>query len=459
MLSGDVADLVQRRLHVAGRLGVLHERVRVGVLRDGVARVGGGAADARRGDEQDDGGDPERDRVARRVSALPDAIDPRETDRGGERERRDDVRREPPRHDVRHDRVAEDARRAPVEAELDDVPRPVPPVSLATEPDDREDAGDRRGVREDLREAADERHGRVVGHPLRRPRVGERLPRLDRRGVDDVDERPGAPEHPVHVRDRRVEGDDHDDEEDDGARERAEEREGGTDVGRSDPLADGVGDAPHETALAHRGDEEVSVDDEDARAEPRDGVEQRVLLHRERERERERAGEDVAGPSARVRPRPEPERRHHAGGDEQVVAHEPRVVEERGAGGEQETERDDLVVTEAVPVEVGGEREETAAERGDEAHRDVAGTEDGEDDAVDVREERAVDDRTVLPPPDGHVVEDPVGDAPLVLMSDARAERDESGDEREDRDPEEGGERAAEPAETRVHGRSVGRSS
>jgi len=76
-----------------------------------------------------------------------------------------------------------------------------------------------------------------------------------------------------------------------------------------------------------------------------------------------------------------------------------------------------------------------AADDGDgHAHREVVGAPDGEQPAVDVLDERAVDDAPVGERPRLLVVDDPVGDATLVPVGDAVAEEDKPGQEGQESD-------------------------
>jgi hypothetical protein len=117
--------------------------------------------------------------------------------------------------------------------------------------------------------------------------------------------------------------------------------------------------------------------------------------------------------------------------DDEVAPHEPREVEEDRVGREQQRQRDDLAVAEPVAEQQRRQREEAAEQRRREPHGVVAPARHREHEIVHVVEERAVDDGPVVVGAGPDVVEDPVGDPPLVPVGDAVAEQEEPGEEGE----------------------------
>ncbi len=174
-------------------------------------------------------------------------------------------------------------------------------------------------------------------------------------------------------------------------------------------------------------EEQSVVEQQDERAQPREDVEQDVLLRREAERQRRGSGVDVSRLAGRLCTEVEAEREHHERREQYVVAHEPRVVEDDGIHREEERERHHLGVAEMVAVQPRRERHQTGDERDRQSGHEVARAEQLEQDAVHLREKRAVNRRIVVPDTGLLIANRPVTDTGFVPVGEPGSETDTAG--------------------------------
>ncbi len=170
------------------------------------------------------------------------------------------------------------------------------------------------------------------------------------------------------------------------------------------------------------------------RAEPGEDVDDGVLLRGEAKRHEEGHSVEESGPSRVVEADQQAERGEHERRDEDVAAHEPRVKEHDGVDREQKRHPHRLAIAQVGTEQERRQRQQTADDGDGQAHREVVRPERGEHVAVDVLDERAVDDAPVGERAGLAVVERPVGHAPLVEVGWARPQEGESECECEYRD-------------------------
>jgi len=198
------------------------------------------------------------------------------------------------------------------------------------------------------------------------------------------------------------------------------------------------------------------VEHQGAGAEPAEDVEDGVLLGREPEAGGGRARPEVAvAPGVRGADE-QAERDEHERRDEDVVAVEPRVVQQHGVRREHQRQSDHLAVPEVLAEQPRRRRQEGADDGHDQPEREVARADQGEDGGVDVDEEGTVDDRAVLPDAGLLEAERPVGDPALVPLEHAVAEEGDAEGEPDDGEREHGEQRpvAGDPRQAEPEGPS-----